>query len=136
MKGLFPSLHLSVNGGITTLREARAFLDNGLDGVMLGRAAYHNPADVLGPADRVIFGTDTPDRAPEEAVQAMLPYIEAHLTEGGKLHQITRHMLGLFTGRPGARAWRRVLSQGATRPGAGPELVQEALSHITTAPAL
>jgi tRNA-dihydrouridine synthase A len=60
----------------------------------------------------------------------MLPYIENHLTNGGKLHQITRHMLGLFTGKPGARAWRRVLSQGACKAGAGPELLLEALSQV------
>lgn len=131
MKGLFPALHLSVNGGISTLSEARTFLDAGMDGVMLGRAAYHNPADILGPADRLIFGEDTPDRTPEDAVRAMRPYIETHLAQGGKLHQITRHMLGLFAGRPGARAWRRVLSEGATRPGANYALVEEALAQVT-----
>ena len=130
MKELFPMLHISVNGGIESLQDAKTFLDAGLDGVMLGRAAYHNPADVLGPADRVIFGEDVPDRTPEDAVRAMLPYIERHLASGGKLHQVTRHMLGLFTGRPGARAWRRVLSEGATRPGAGPELVEQALAQV------
>jgi len=66
-------------------------------------------------------------------VHAMLPYIERHLSQGGKLNQITRHMLGLFAGRPGARAWRRILSEGATQPGAGPALVEEALSQITCA---
>ena len=70
------------------------------------------------------------DRTAEEAVVAMLPYIEAHLATGGRLHQITRHMLGLFAGRPGARAWRRTLSEGATQPGAGPELVEAALAGI------
>ena len=65
----------------------------------------------------------------------MLPYIEAHVTGGGRLHQVTRHMLGLFNGRPGARMWRRVLSEGATRPGAGPALVEEALSHVGLAAA-
>ena len=131
MKGLFPALHLSVNGGISTLSEAKTFLDAGMDGVMLGRAAYHNPADILGPADRVVFGEETPDRTPEDAVRAMQPYIENHLARGGKLHQVTRHMLGLFTGRPGARAWRRVLSEGATRPGADYALVEEALAQVT-----
>jgi tRNA-dihydrouridine synthase A len=60
----------------------------------------------------------------------MLPYVENHLANGGKLNQVTRHMLGLFAGRPGARAWRRMLSEGATRPGAGPELVEAALSQL------
>ncbi len=129
MKGLFPNLHVSINGGITSLEEAEAFLEAGLDGVMFGRAAYHQPADILCQADRRIFGAG-PDTTPEAAVETMLPYIEAHLTSGGRLHQITRHMLGLFAGRPGARAWRRVLSEGATRQGAGPELVEEALAQL------
>ncbi|WP_371226918.1 tRNA dihydrouridine(20/20a) synthase DusA [Roseovarius sp. 2305UL8-3] len=131
MKTLFPGLHLSVNGGITTLEQAKTFLEGGLDGVMIGRAAYHQPGDLLCAADRVIFGSTAPDRTPEDAVAAMLPYIEAHLIAGGRLHQITRHMLGLFAGRPGARAWRRILSEGATRPGAGPELVEQALAALT-----
>ncbi|WP_299869568.1 tRNA dihydrouridine(20/20a) synthase DusA [uncultured Roseobacter sp.] len=129
MKGLFPNLHISINGGITSLDQAEAFLEAGLDGVMIGRAAYHDPAAILCAADPRIFGTGTVTR-PEDAITQMLPYIEAHLTAGGKLGQITRHMLGLFTGRPGARAWRRVLSEGAHRPGAGPELVLEALRQI------
>ncbi len=135
MKTLFPGLHLSVNGGITKLEQAQGFLEGGLDGVMIGRAAYHHPGDLLCAADRVIFGDTTPDSTPEQAVAAMLPYIEAHLMAGGRLHQITRHMLGLFSGRPGARAWRRVLSEGATRPEAGPELVEQALAQLSLGPA-
>ena len=134
MKARFPKLHISVNGGVTSLAQARGFLDRGLDGVMVGRAAYHAPADILCAADRVIFGADAPDSTPDAAVQAMLPYIDDHLAAGGRLNQITRHMLGLFAGRPGARAWRRILSEGATRPGAGPDLVEHALSHVTSAP--
>ncbi|WP_300029005.1 tRNA dihydrouridine(20/20a) synthase DusA [uncultured Roseobacter sp.] len=132
MKGLFPNLHISVNGGITTLEQAEMFLDGGLDGVMIGREAYHNPVAVLGAADPVIFGRGTV-RTAEEAVTAMLPYIDAHIEAGGRLGQITRHMLGLFNGRPGARAWRRMLSEGAHRPGAGRALVEEALSLIAPA---
>ncbi len=129
MKRAFPNLHLSVNGGIGTLKEAEGFLDAGLDGVMIGRVAYHAPADILCDADRRIWGEGAQTRA-EEAVRDMLPYIEAHLAAGGRLHQVTRHMLGLFAGRPGARGWRRVLSEGASRPGAGPELVLEALARV------
>ena len=132
MRGMFPDLHLSINGGIETLEQARGFLAAGLDGVMFGRAAYHQPADILCAADRLVFGSDAPDTTAENAVLNMLPYIDAHLVTGGKLHQITRHMLGLFSGRPGARAWRRTLSQGATQPGAGPELVRRALCHVTS----
>ena len=129
MKELFPNLHISVNGGIATLDQAEAFLEGGLDGVMIGRAAYHTPADVLCGADRRIFGMG-PDSRPEDAVRAMVPYIEAHLDGGGKLNQITRHMLGLFAGRPGARDWRRALSVGASRPGADATLVLEALAAV------
>ncbi|MEM8655980.1 MAG: tRNA dihydrouridine(20/20a) synthase DusA [Pseudomonadota bacterium] len=130
MKGLFPNLHISINGGVASLEEAEALLDSGLDGVMIGRAAYHQPADILAQADRRIYGAGQ-DTSADAAVQAMLPYIERHLTQGGRLHQVTRHMLGLFAGRPGARGWRRTLSEGATRDGAGPELVEAALRHVT-----
>ena len=130
MKARFPELHLSINGGIGTLAEAREHLARGLDGVMIGRAAYHDPARVLGAADPEIFG-EGEVRTAEDAVAAMLPYIEAHLAEGGRLHQVTRHMLGLFTGRPGARGWRRVLSEEGTRDGAGTEVVLRALACVT-----
>ena len=130
MKGLFPNLHISINGGIGSLDEARALLDSGLDGVMIGRAAYHEPANILASADPVIFGQGQATD-PVAAVMAMLPYIEAHLSAGGRLHQVTRHMLGAFAGRPGARAWRRTLSEGASQKGAGPELVRDALEALT-----
>lgn len=133
MKARFPDLHISINGGITSLDEARAHLDAGLDGVMIGRAAYHQPADILCGADPMIFGTGAASD-PVEAVRAMLPYIEAHLASGGRLHQITRHMLGAFAGRPGARSWRRMLSEGAVHKGAGPELVEAALAQIVEMP--
>jgi tRNA-dihydrouridine synthase A len=130
MKGYFPNLHISVNGGVTSLDQAKDFLDNGLDGVMIGRAAYHQPGDILSAADPVIFGKGAVVTV-EQAIHAMLPYIEAHLTAGGRLHQITRHMLGLFAGRPGARGWRRMLSDDANKPGVGPELVLAALAQVT-----
>ena len=129
MKADFPDLHLSINGGIATLDEVEGHLVH-LDGVMVGRAAYHAPDDILLDADRRIFGDLTPRATAEEAVLEMLPYIDAHLAEGGRLSQVTRHMLGLFSGRPGARRWRRILSEGANRPGAGRELVLEALSAV------
>ena len=127
MKRLFPALHLSVNGGITSLEQAQSFLEAGLDGVMIGRMAYHQPSNILALADHVIFGADqTCD--PVQIVHQMLPYIEAHMISGGKLNQITRHMLGMFASKPGARAWRRVLSERGHL--GGPELVLEALSHV------
>ena len=130
MKGLFPHLHISVNGGIDTLDSAANFLARGLDGVMIGRAAYHTPAQVLLDADRRIFGASE-SRTAEEVVHLMLPYIADHLAQGGRLGQITRHMLGLFQGRPGARGWRRHLSENVHANGAGPEVVLAALDHVT-----
>jgi tRNA-dihydrouridine synthase A len=130
MKGVFPHLHLSVNGGVDTLDAACDFLDVGLDGVMIGRAAYHTPAPILLDADRRIFDKGDAHTA-EDIVHQMIPYITAHLqTEGGRLHQITRHMLGMFQSRPGARMWRRYLSENAHRDGAGPDVVLTALSYI------
>jgi len=130
MKQLFPNLHISLNGGIADLDGVLAALDGGLDGAMVGRAAYHQPWDILGRADERVFGDRPSGQTPHDVARAMLPYIEAHLTAGGRLHQVTRHMLGLFHGQPGARAWRRILSEGATAEGAGPELVEEALAAV------
>lgn len=130
MKRAFPQLHLSINGGIATLAEAQTHLDAGLDGVMIGRAAYHTPAEILLTADRDIFGTTTPPKTAEQVALEMLPHIEAHLAAGGRLNQVTRHMLGLFAGRPGARGWKRTLSEEAHRDGAGPEVVERALDHV------
>ncbi len=132
MKQAFPQLHISINGGIESLAQAKEFLDQGLDGVMIGRAAYHTPSDILLDADRLIFGGPEGPTA-EAVVEAMLPYIDRHVTEGGKLGNITRHMLGLFAGRPGARLWRRTLSEQAHKPGAGPEVVMQALRAIQDA---
>ena len=127
MKRAFPALHISVNGGITTLDQAEAFLDAGLDGAMIGRAAYHDPYGILGAADARMFGAGPgPDRF--EVVERMRPYIARHLETGGRLHQVTRHMLGLFHGQPGARSWRRILSEQANAPGAGLEVLDAALA--------
>ncbi|MBI6629193.1 tRNA dihydrouridine(20/20a) synthase DusA [Pontibaca salina] len=129
MKGLFPHLHISLNGGVTMLEQAKDLLERGLDGVMVGRAAYHDPTEILARADLTIFGQGTASD-PVGVARAMIPYIRHHLEQGGKLHQVTRHMLGLFAGRPGARAWRRVLSEHAHRDGAGSDLIEEALEHV------
>lgn len=128
MKRRFPELTISINGGITTLEQARALLDSGLDGVMIGRAAYHDPASVLIGAD-ALWGEDfAPDAV--AVANAMRPYIADHLASGGRLHQVTRHMLGLFHGQPGARGWRRVLSERASRDGAGLEVLDLALDQV------
>ncbi|CAN0602734.1 unnamed protein product, partial [Ectocarpus sp. 12 AP-2014] len=110
MKAAFPGLHIAINGGIASLDQAQEHLASGLDGVMIGRAAYQTPWDILGRADSRIFETPDPFEEPSQVVDAMLPYIETQLSEGLRLNAITRHMLGLFTGRPGARIWRRILS--------------------------
>ncbi|MGB0411289.1 MAG: tRNA dihydrouridine(20/20a) synthase DusA [Pikeienuella sp.] len=133
MKTRRPDLSISVNGGITTLAQAKAFLADGFDGVMIGRAAYHDAASVLIGADAQLFDDDGPQRSAEEAVRAMLPYIEAHLGNGGRLNQITRHMLGLFQGRPGARRWRRILSEEAHKDGADGAVVECALNALAPA---
>lgn len=129
MKRTFPHLHLSVNGGVTSLAQARGFLDAGLDGVMIGRAAYQTPTDLLQRADAEIFG-GAPGPSPEDVARAMIPYIDRHLSTGGKVHDVTRHMLGLFSGRPGARSWRRHLSETATLRGAGTEVIEDGLELV------
>jgi tRNA-dihydrouridine synthase A len=128
MKRDFPELTICLNGGVTSLAQARGLLDQGLDGVMIGRAAYHDPGAALIGADALWGDAFAPD--PADVVHAMLPHVQAHLDQGGRLHQISRHMLGLFTGKPGARQWRRILSEQANRPGAGTDLLLKALAAV------
>ena len=123
-------MRISINGGIGSLDEAETHLHAGMDGVMIGRAAYQTPWAILGDADRRIFDAPNPFSSPDEVVEAMYPYISKHLGEGGRLNAVTRHMLGLFAGRPGARLWRRTLSEGAHAKGAGLEIVEAALGEI------
>ena len=134
MKATFPDLQIAINGGIASLDQAQEHLAIGLDGAMIGRAAYQTPWDVLSQADSRIFEAHDPLNHPAQAVEAMLPYIETQIAQGHRLNAITRHMLGLFTGRPGARIWRRVLSEGAHRPGADSALVKEALKQMQSIP--
>ena len=129
LKQEFPDLEIIINGGIETLDEAETHLAR-VDGVMIGRAAYHNPW-MLADADRRLFGAENPVKSRAEAVEAMIPYLEAYLREeGGKASHVTRHMLGLFNGRPGARKWRRSLSENAVRGDANAGLLGEALQHV------
>ena len=112
MKQMFPGLHLSLNGGVEHLPAACAHLEAGLDGVMIGRAAYHTPYEILSRADCDVFRSSKgPAPEAQSIAEQMIPYMEAHLQQGGRLHQITRHMFGLFAGQPGARHWRRRLSE-------------------------
>jgi tRNA-dihydrouridine synthase A len=130
MARAFPMLMLSINGGLQGLDDVEHHLSAGMAGTMVGRAAYQRPADILLDADRRIFGAENPVAHPAEAVTAYLPYMARELARGTRLHEMTRHMLGLFTSRPGARVWRRMLSEGASRPGAGLDLVRAALAAV------
>lgn len=127
-----PGLIIAINGGIATLDEAVAHLDQ-VDGVMLGRAAYHTP-DLLGRVDLEVFGEgDVVD--PAQAVELYRPYLAARLAEGVPLAAMSRHMLGLFHGRPGARAWRRILTVEGVKSGAGLEVIDAGLSALEDAAA-
>lgn len=130
MKRAFPQLELCLNGGVASLDAVPAHLEAGMDGVMIGRAAYHDPANVLLGADSRLWGDEDPVKTAYEAAVAMRPYIAKHLEAGGRLHHITRHMLGLFTGQPGARAWRRLLSEAGGRREAGLADYDAALARL------
>ena len=123
-----PDLIVVMNGGIATLGEAAAHLLQ-VDGVMLGRAAYHNPA-LLAEVDARFFGGA--EVRIDDAVERYIEYVARQLKQGVPLNAMTRHMLGLFNGRPGARAFRRHLSENATKPGANIETLREALSHLSS----
>jgi tRNA-dihydrouridine synthase A len=128
LKARLPNVFVGLNGGIRTLDEAEALLPT-VNGVMLGRAAYHEPA-LLAAVDRRLYGEQGPDRDLRDAIASLRPVIAGHLAAGGRLAAFTRHMLGLFHGRPGARAFRRILTEGAIRPGAGLEVIDAALSAL------
>ena len=132
MKKAFPHLRISINGGIDSLSAAQALLDQGLDGVMIGRAAYQRPADILLEADSRIFG-EAATRTADDVLAAMRPYIAAQLEQGVRLASITRHMLGLYAGQPGARPWRRVLSEHSHHATAGLAVLDAALAAMQEA---
>ena len=129
MKRAFPDLHLTLNGGVASISEAERLIAKGMDAVMIGRAAYHEPMAILAPVDRIFHGAVT-EPEPEAVLDAMRPYIAAHLAAGGRLHQISRHMLGLFHGRPGARLWRRYLSENTSAEGADFAVLERALDEV------
>ncbi|MBV9976186.1 MAG: tRNA dihydrouridine(20/20a) synthase DusA [Hyphomicrobiales bacterium] len=129
LKARLPSVPIAINGGISTLAEAKAHLAH-LDGVMLGRAAYQNPG-LLIEVDWEIFGKEPPVADGMAAARAMRPHLERLLASGIPAHRLTRHMLGLFQGVPGARAYRRILASEARRPGAGPEVLDAALARLS-----
>ena len=125
LKTAHPDLTIVLNGGITTLDQARQHLE-WAGGVMLGRAAYQNPY-LLAEVDHQIFGEDTPVPSREEVLEALIPYAGRHVSGGGRLNNITRHILGLYHGRPRGRAFRRHLSEHAVRSGAGADVLEAAL---------
>ncbi|WP_269646187.1 tRNA dihydrouridine(20/20a) synthase DusA [Thioalkalivibrio thiocyanodenitrificans] len=128
LKADFPHLEIILNGGVRDLDTVAAQLDH-VDGVMLGREAYHNPY-LLADVDRRFFGDNHPVPDRHGVVEALLPYMSDRLDEGVPLQAMTRHILGLFQGRPGARAWRRHLSENAHRPGAGIEVIRAAAARV------
>ncbi len=123
-----PALPVVLNGGIDTVEQAAAHLGR-VDGVMMGRAAYKEPWRLLT-VDPELYGAPAPLASAREAACAMIPYIEREIAADVRLNSIVRHMLGLFTGVPGARAFRRHLATAAVRPGAGVEVLREALSLV------
>lgn len=126
LKRDFPALTILINGGIQSLAEVRTHLVH-TDGVMLGRTAYHEPYR-LAELEHALFGTPLPDRM--ALIRQMREYTERHLAEGGKLNHISRHLLGLFQGLPGARGWRRHLSENAHRDNADWGVVERSLAPI------
>lgn len=128
LKASRPDLTVIINGGIETITDAKAHLDY-VDGVMLGRAAYHNPY-MLACVDAEFYGAAAHLPHPTEIIMRMMPYIERQLAQGVRLSSITRHILGLVHGLGGARGFRRHLTEGAIAPGAGIEVMFEALRYL------
>lgn len=133
LKEAFPELEIVLNGGVQSLDEAAGHLAR-VDGVMIGRAAYQTPY-VLAEADRRFFGDPHAVPSRVEIARRFLPYVRAQTAAGVPLKSMTRHILGLFNGLSGARAWRRHLSTAAQRPGAGAEVIEEALDLVLSAQA-
>ncbi|AWH88468.1 tRNA dihydrouridine(20/20a) synthase DusA [Limnobaculum parvum] len=129
VKQEFPHLTVAINGGIKTLEEAKVHLQH-VDGVMMGREAYQNPG-ILARVDSELFGIEREIPQAAAVIEAMYPYIEQELSKGTYLGHITRHMLGLFQGIPGARQFRRHLSENAHKAGADVEVLRQALAMVT-----
>lgn len=128
MKARFPDVFIGINGGIQTLDEAAAHLAH-VDGVMLGRAAYQN-AGILADVDHRFYGAPATEPDWNELRDRMMAYAERHIASGGRLQHIARHMVGLFTGLPGARRYRQILSTDAAKPNAGPEVIAAAFAAV------
>ncbi len=131
LKQRLGSVFVGINGGITTLDAAEDHL-NHVDAVMLGRAAYHNP-ELLAEVDARLYGEPTRGLDMAQIIDAMCDYVDAHIASGGRLSHISRHMVGLFSGQPGARRWRQILSTDATKPGADSAVLREAYARVMAA---
>ena len=128
LKAAMPDVPIIINGGIASLDEAKQHLGH-VDGVMLGRAAYHDPWRLLA-VDSELFGESAPHTAMKHVFEAMAPYIESQLAQGVRLHSITRHFVGAFHGVPGARAFRRHLAENGVKPGAGVNVLRDAVALV------
>ncbi len=124
LKRDYPQLNISINGGVKTLEECKTHLAQ-LDGVMVGREAYQNPY-ILAQVDQQLCGLNTPVLSRDQVLERLLPYIEVHLKQGGRLNHISRHIIGLFQGEVGSRIWRRHISENAHKQGAGIEVITQA----------
>ena len=129
LKKDFPHLTIVVNGGIQTIEECQDHLEH-VDGVMLGREAYQNPW-MLAQVDEALFGMDSPLKSRDDVIAELLPFAEQHLAQGGQLNHITRHILGLYQGIPGARKFRRHLSENAYKKEAGISILAEAHALVS-----
>lgn len=132
LKQEFPHLNIVINGGLLTLEQCEEQLKH-VDGVMMGRAAYQNPM-LLRDVDSRLFSDDHPVPGDAELVQQICDYIDTQMTQGAKLTYISRHVIGLFHNRPGARQWRRHISEHAHRPGANSEVIRAAAEFVLAAP--
>lgn len=137
VKQAFPALEVMINGGIASPQAGLVHLETynqlpAVDGVMLGRAVYEQPY-LLAEVDALYYGYEGEIQTREAVLESMYPYIEAHLSSGGRVNHISRHMMGLFHGQPGGRLWRRYLSENAFKPGAGIEVLQQAYALVQQA---
>ena len=128
LKAALPDVPIIINGGIGSIAEAKRHLDH-IDGVMLGRAAYQEPWRLLE-VDPELFGETAPYATMKDVFEAMFPYIEDQLAQGTRLHSMTRHFVGAFHGVPGARAFRRHLAEKGVRPGAGVDVLRDAIALV------
>ncbi|WP_283815628.1 tRNA dihydrouridine(20/20a) synthase DusA [Bradyrhizobium manausense] len=128
LKRAMPDVPVIINGGVLSIEEAKAHLAH-VDGVMLGRAAYQEPWRLLS-VDSDIFGEASPHATMQDAFEAMMPYIEAQLARGTRMHAITRHFVGAFHAVPGARAFRRHLAEQGVKPGAGIDVLRDAIACV------